>query len=164
MIQEEEIIMNWWQIFLAAVNAMLQDISSGRFILESEKDIQSTIFYHVVLSLANPPTPVQVHAEPTKAGLKPDLVLGADDVFVEIKLSKANNGGYSQAIASWNSDINKLKTYKNNWQNAICVFIGIDEAGYHSNPTSKNYFNPATHQLQGQWQVANNRNVLIAYI
>ena len=155
--------MDFSNLFNDALSAALKDINSGRFALQSEKDLQSIIFHHALLLVDESVHQIGIHAEPTKAGLRPDLVFGQDEVFVEIKLSKSGIGGYTQALESWKSDVKKLKAYKEKWPDARCVFLAIDESGYHSDPLKQNFFDPVVNQLQGNWQkFINNKRILIA--
>jgi hypothetical protein len=143
--------MSFSAIFDKALASALDGIRGGKFELQSEKDIQALVFHEALVLIENTDLPPKVHAEPTRAGLKPDLVFGDDEVFVEIKLSRIGTGGYTEAIRKWGEDITKLRKYKSQWPSARCVFVAVDEAGYHSNSSSKNFFNVPGHGLRGNW-------------
>jgi hypothetical protein len=143
--------MNFSEIFDKALSSALETIRQGRFQLQSEKDIQALVSHKAFVLLENRGLSPKVHAEPTRAGLKPDLVFGDDEVFVEIKLSRPGTGGYTEATAKWGEDVGKLRKYKSKWPSARCVFVAVDEGGYHSRSSSKNFFNPAGHGLHGTW-------------
>ena len=74
---------------------------------QSEKDIQAWIFHEAVLLVKRERLSPKLHAEPTRQGARPGLVFGEDEVFVEIKLSEADVGGYTQAREKWYEDIVK---------------------------------------------------------
>lgn len=114
------------------------------------KDLQSLLFHHALILMQNRSLPWQIHAEPKRYGSYPDLVLGKDEVFVEIKFSKPSNGGYTQALEGYKGDVDKLKKYKNNRPFSSCLFLAIDESNYFFQPNSQNYFNPAQNGLSGQ--------------
>ena len=143
--------MTFSELFDDAAATALEDVKSGRFDLQSEKDIQAIIFHHAARKAQDLGLPLNLHAEPTKVERRPDLVFGEQEVFVECKLSKGSIGGYTDAIKKWREDIEKLRRYKSQWPMARCVFVAVDEVGYHSNPSSKNYFDPAAEQLTGKW-------------
>jgi hypothetical protein len=137
-----------------AVTATLDYSKNNRFEFLSEKDIQSLVFHHAITLAQQKGLPLKVHAEPTKVGSKPDLVLGDDEVFVEIKFSKKENtGGYTEALKKWHEDISKLRQYKKAFPTARCLFLGIDEGPYLSNPSSGNFFNPSEENLKGEWKL-----------
>ncbi|MFQ5871410.1 MAG: hypothetical protein ACE5IJ_08260 [Thermoplasmata archaeon] len=143
--------MDFSELFDKAVTAFLEMVRDGGFNLHSEKDIQALIFHYALTLTESNSLPQKLHAEPTKAGMRPDLVLGDDEVFLEVKLSKAHSGGYTQAVRSWVADVKKLQRYRSLWPESRCVFLGIDEAGHHSSPSSDNYFDPVAAGLRGRW-------------
>jgi len=107
----------------------------------------------------------QIHVQPRRYGSEPDLVLGGDEIFVEIKFSKRGTGGYTEALEKWKETINKLKKYKKNKPSSSCLFLAIDESNYLSQPDSQNYFNPTQNGLSGRWKLlSNNANLLIGEI
>ena len=157
--------MNFSELFDRAANLTLAQIGSGEFILQSEKDIQALVFHQAIVLAQESGLPLDIHAEPARMGKEPDLVLGEDEVFVETKLSKAGSGGYSTALGAWHSDIDKLRKYKSKWPTARCIFLAVDEAGYHSSPSSLNFFDPTSEGLRGIWaQVTSASSFLLAEI
>jgi hypothetical protein len=144
--------MEFCQVFERALAAALDDSRNGRFTFSSERDIQALIFHHAIVLAEQRGLPLKIHAEPPKCESKPDLVLGDDEVFVEIKLSKPGSGAYTDSREKWRQDISKLRRYKEASPSALCVFLAIDEAGYHSRPSSKNFFGPTREGLKGEWR------------
>ena len=143
--------MDFSKLFDKAVSSFLDLMRRRAFELQSEKDIQALIFHYTITISWKCGVQPMVHAEPTRARLRPDLVLGDNEVFMECKLSKADSGGYSEAIKSWRADVKKLRKYHIRWPESRCVMLGIDEAGYHSSPSSENYFDPRKVGLKGTW-------------
>ena len=143
--------MTFGELLDKAVSLFLGQTRNKEFKLESEKDIQALVFHHAVVLAQQVGLPLKIHAEPTRIDRKPDLVLGEDEAFVEIKLSKSGTGGYTQALVKWREDIDKLRAYKANWLNARCIFFAVDESGYHSSPNSKSFFDPQVLSLRGTW-------------
>jgi hypothetical protein len=142
----------------AAIAAVRDDILNGRFEVESERDLQAMIYYHARLTASQRGLPDnQVHAEPQKVAkgisyVYPDLVLGNDEVFVELKFIRSGASGAQMKLKGWKEDAGKLHDYKQRWPNARCIFFAVDEAHHHSNPAHKDYFDPQAHGLQGAWQ------------
>jgi len=153
--------MTYSEIFDIAVSAAFERIRQGKFELQSEKDIQALIFHEALVLTEGQGLPPKVHAEPTRADLKPDLVLGGEEVFVEIKLSKVVTGGYTEATRKWGEDVEKLKKYRSQWPSGRCVFLAVDEAGYHSRSSSKNFFDPCGQGLRGNWQALGTKTWLL---
>jgi len=137
----------WSEIFEHALERTLQDIESQSFEIQSEKDIQALLFHHSLALAAERNVPRQVHAEPTVLQrLKPDLVFGGKEIFLEIKLAiHTPRKGMFEAV-------DKLGKYKSRWPKSRCFFLCIDEVGYYSSPSSKNYLNPKDLSLKGDWR------------
>lgn len=144
--------MSFSKVFDDATATALEDVRRGRFDLQSEKDIQALVFHYAILLAEKLGLPLKLHAEPTRAEQKPDLVFGDNEVIVELKLSKAATGGYTEAVKKWRGDVEKLRKYKSHWPTARCIFLAVDEANYHSAPSSANYFNPSAENLRGGWK------------
>jgi hypothetical protein len=148
-----EVKVGFSKVFDAAVEAALDSSKKGRFEFLSEKDIQALVFHYAIIFAGQEGLQLKVHAEPTKNTARSDLVLGDDEIFVEIKFSKeGRSGGFTQALKNWHDDIDKLRQYKTTFPTARCVFLAVDEGPYLSNPSSDNFFNPAKENLKGEWR------------
>src|SRR5260370_28465127 len=144
--------MGFSEVFDAAATATLGYSKNGQLEFLSEADIQAMIFHHAVTFAEKASLPLKIHAELSKVGAEPDLVLGHDEVFVEIKLSKSNSGGYKTALRNWHKDIEKLRQYRKSFPSARCVFLAVDDGPYLSNPSSTNFFDPSRENLKGDWK------------
>jgi hypothetical protein len=143
--------MNFSELFNSATAAAFEDLGKGQFVIESKMDIQALVFHHAVTLAKSQGLPLKVHVEPTKLTLKPDLVFGDDEVFVQVKFVKAGSGAYRETLHKWKGEVWKLRRYKSNWPEARCVLLAVDEAGYHSLPGPADFFDPATEKLKGAW-------------
>jgi hypothetical protein len=139
-------------MFASATGKALKDIKLGRFFPESERDLQALVFHHAVSLLDPSPAPLKIHAEPERFGSHPDLVVGDNELFVEMKLGKRGTGGYTNALKTWLSDLGKLRNYRASVPAAHCLFLAVDRSNYFSNVASGNFFNPADHGLAGEWK------------
>jgi len=141
-----------------ALDATIDDISRGRFAPESEHDLQAMVYLHsrrlaALKGLADN----RIHAEPprTARGVKtehPDLVLGDNEVFLQLKFIRSGATGEQMKVRHWVDDIESLKGFKAKWSSSRCIFFAIDEVHNHSNPRSKNYFEPSGNGLRGEWR------------
>jgi hypothetical protein len=141
--------MSFSDLFDSATAAAFEDLRKGQFVIESKMDIQALVFHHAATLAKSRGLPLKVHVEPTRLALKPDLVFGDEEVFVEVRHVKA--GAYAEALRKWRGDVWKLRRYKSNWPQARCVFLAVDEGGYHSLSGPADFFDPATEKLKGAW-------------
>lgn len=151
----EEMSVDYLSIFSRAAGNALKDIKIGRFTPEGERDLQALVFHHVVALLDASPATLYVHADPARFGDYPDLVLGDDALFIELKMGKRATGGYTHALKEWSNDIQRLRKYKSKVPRARCVFLGLDQSNYLSNAASINFFDPGKNGLLGAWQRLN---------
>jgi hypothetical protein len=160
----------YYNIFQIALSKTINDYLTGLFIFESQRDLQSLIFHYVIEMLKENKlqVPLQIHVEATRYNFIPDLILGLDDIFVEIEFSKRTTAGaFTQALQNWIRDVEKLKKYKSRKPSSRCFFLAIDESSYHyhARPNLKNSFYPAQYGLTGQLtQLANKSYLLLGEV
>lgn len=145
----QETCMNFSDLFDGAATAAFEELRKGEFIVESKTDIQALLFHHAALLARSHGLPLKVHVEPIRLALKPDLVFGDEEVFVEVRHIKA--GAYAEALQKWRGDVWKLHRYKSNWPQARCVFLAIDQGGHPSLSEPTDFFDPTTEKLKGAW-------------
>ena len=132
------------QLFTDAVEIFLFDYTSNKVRLYSERDLQSHLFYHIrkLMQEQGFPTPFQVYAEKRVFGReKVDLVLGDNEVLVELKL-EPDYPGVSKPVVfttlrdaggrgsgSIEYDIDKIQRYCD--QGRSSHLLVIDEDGLH---------------------------------
>lgn len=143
--------MNFSDLFDTATKAAFEQMRKGRFVFESNMDIQALVFHHAAALVEDHGLPLKVHVGPTKLKLKPDLVFGDEEVFVEVKLVKADSGRSKGALHELKGDVWKLRRYKSHWPQARCVLLAVDEAGSHSLSGAADFFDPITEKLKGAW-------------
>lgn len=164
---EDQHASGFWNVLEVAIAAVRDDILDGRFEAESERDLQAMIYYHARRAAAQRGLPDnRVHADPPRVVrgvgyVYPDLVLGDNEAFLEIKFIRGGASGEQMKLKGWKDDAGKLGEYKRVWPSARCIFFAIDEAHHHSNPTHKDYFDPVKHGLQGDWRPFGNRGNLV---
>jgi len=135
--------MNYNEIFIESWNSVLKRYKEGNVRFLSEADLRCHIFSECLKLLIREKMeiPYKIHAE--KSILSPrqkaDLVLGADEVIVEIKF-EPNYPGVSKPVVfreDVEKDIAKMEEYlKRGAQHAH--FVMIDEDGQHArNPRIK---------------------------
>ncbi len=143
--------MNFSDLFNSATTAAFEDLRKGQFVVESKTDIQALVFRHAARLARSHGLPLKIHVEPTKLALKPDLVFGDEEVFVQVKFVKAGSGGSGDTLRKWRGDVWKLRRYKSHWPQARCVLLAVDEAGHYSLSGQADFFDPAAEKLKGAW-------------
>jgi len=129
-------------IFLEAWKNVLQGYRDAEIRLLSERDLQSHLFSESLklMRAQNFPTPYKFHAERSILSKhKTDLVLGEDDIAVEMKL-EPDYPGVSKPVAfreEVEKDIKSLDEYIKRGMK-YAHFVMIDEDGDHArNPRIK---------------------------
>jgi hypothetical protein len=120
-------------VLVASWNSILEKLERGEIILESEDDLRCHLFHECLVALTatdlKPAFPIHAEAEYF------DMILGANDVAVELKFSKKEQGGYTVQKKNILRDLGKLKQSK-----AKSAYFGIvSEVNYFFKPESENY-------------------------
>lgn len=137
--------MNYDKIFDMALNRVLKDYSDNKIRLYSERDLQSHLFHECRRLMEKQvfPFPLKLYAEKSvfSRRSKVDLVLGDNEVLVELKLepdyprvskpvvwsTKREAGG----PGSVEGDLEKIEKYAS--KGKFAHFFMIDEDGRHVN-------------------------------
>jgi len=137
--------MNYNELFLSAWESILKKYEHGKIKFLSESDFQSHLFSECLkwLSNAKTETPYKIHAERSiiSPHKKTDIVLGGDEVAVEIKFEPDYPGmpaskkpvtfiRKSEGSGSIEHDVEKLSDYKRLGVKHA-HFVMIDEDEFH---------------------------------
>jgi len=134
---------DYQQLFLYAMNNVLNDYENGKIRIFSESDLQSNLFYECRKQMEEHsfPYPLKLY---TERGVfsrqsKVDLVLGDDEVLVELKVESDYLGVSKPVVFSTKAeaagsgivegDLEKIGEYSKKGKHAH--FLMIDEDGRH---------------------------------
>lgn len=130
------------ELFSNAIVDLIGDYESGRFAPKTEADIQSHLYARILGRLADDLRPIPVHVNWRLASSPPgrkramhDLVLGNDEVIVEIKF-EPKYAGVSSPVCFADEIVKDVDRLKLAIEHGIpsCHFLLIDEAGcWHRN-------------------------------
>jgi hypothetical protein len=136
--------MTYNELFLKAWEGILKEYEAGKIKFLSERDLQSHLFSECLklMSGEGAETPYKIHAEKSimSPHKKTDLVLGDDEVVIEIKLEPDYPGmptskkpvtfiRKSEGSGSVEDDVEKLSEYKRlGVKHAHFVMIDEDES------------------------------------
>jgi hypothetical protein len=92
------------KVFEDALSNVLKDYSDNKIQFLSESDLQAHLFYErrKLMEERDFPRPLKLHFEKSvfSKHAKVDLVLGDDEVLVELKLARARGAGWFISILS----------------------------------------------------------------
>jgi len=135
--------MDYDKLFSDALNRVLDDYSNNKIRFYSERDLQGHLFHECrrLMEEREFPYPLKLYAEKSvfSKHVKVDLVLGDDEILVELKLepdypgvskpvvfsTKRESGGYG----SVEDDLEKIEEYAR--KGKCAHFVMIDEDGRH---------------------------------
>ena len=135
--------MDYEKLFIDALHRVLDEYSKNRIIFYSERDLQGHLFFECrrLMEERDFPLPLKLFAEKSvfsKRG-KVDLVLGDDEVLVELKLEPDYPGVNKPVVfstkteaagsGSVESDLEKIEKCAQKGKHAH--FVMIDEDGRH---------------------------------
>jgi hypothetical protein len=149
------------KLFEDALSNVLKDYSDNKIQFFSERDLQANLFYECrkLMEERDFPRPLKLYAEKSvfsKHG-KVDLVLGDDEVLVELKL-EPDYPGVSKPVVfstkreaagsgSIESDLDKIEEYSRRGKSAH--FLMIDEDGRHVRKLANEHWKPVYVKLNG---------------
>lgn len=162
--------MDYNRLFVDALQNVLNEYKNGKISFLSEADLQSHLFGECVRMMREQKiqaTPYHVYAEKGvfEKRKKVDLVLGNDEVVVELKLEpdipEAGQGRVFTTIrdaggvgyGSIEEDLQKLEKYARKGKHAH--FVMIDETGHHNKKIVQNLWQKVT---------AKNREVYLLHV
>lgn len=134
--------MNYEDLFDTAFSNTIRDYSNHEILFYSERDLQAHLFYECrrIMEKECFPKPLKLYAEKAvfSRHSKVDLVLGDNEVLVELKLEPVYPGVPSPVIFTWKKgnptsiegDLEKVAEYAK--RGAVAHFIVIDESGRHA--------------------------------
>ena len=135
--------MDYDKLFDDALNCVLEKYSENRIRFYSERDLLGHLFYECrrLMEERGFPFPLKLYAEKTvfSKRTKVDLVLGDDEILVEMKLEPDYPGVSKPVVfstkreaagsASVESDLEKIEKYAR--KGRCAHFVMIDEDGRH---------------------------------
>lgn len=137
------------EVFRKALIELMGDYENGRLEINSERDIQCHIYYACMklMRKSNFELPYRLHAEkrpfPYKTGKTADLILGSNEVVVEVKLLKRGESATTDKTKAAKADVTKKLAEYANLGVRNAYFIMVDEHGH-----SKRH-------LPGKWRTVN---------
>ena len=144
-----------------ALSNVLKDYSDDRIQFSSERDLQAHLFYECrkLMEERDFPRPLKLYVEKSvfSKHAKVDLVLGNDEVLVELKL-EPDYPGVSKPVVfstkreaagsgSIESDLDKIEEYSRKGKSAH--FLMIDEDGRHVEKLGRRHWKPIYVKLNG---------------
>jgi len=131
--------MDYDKLFDDALNNVLKAYSEGNIRFYSERDLQGHLFFECrrLMEEREFPIPLKLYAEKSvfSKHVKVDLVLGDDEILVELKL-EPDYPGVSKSVVfttgagSIESDLKKIQEYTS--KGKCAHFVMIDEDGQHA--------------------------------
>jgi hypothetical protein len=147
------------KLFEDALSNVLKDYSDNKIQFFSERDLQAHLFYECrkLMEERDFPRPLKLYAEKSVFSkyVKVDLVLGDDEVLVELKL-EPDYPGVSKSVVfstkkdgsgSMESDLEKIEEYSRKGKSAH--FLMIDEDGRHVRKLASEHWKPIYVKLNG---------------
>lgn len=148
-------------LFEDALSSVLKDYSDNKIQLFSERDLQAHLFYECrsLMEERDFPRPLKLYVEKSvfSKHAKVDLVLGDDEVLVELKLEPEYPGVSKPVVfstkkeaagsGSIESDLEKIEEYSRKGKSAH--FLMIDEDGRHARKLASEHWKPICAKLNG---------------
>lgn len=131
--------MDYDKLFDGALNCVLKGYSENKIRFFSESDLQGHLFYECRRQMEERrfPTPFKLYSEKSvfSKHVKVDLVLGDDEILVELKLEPDYLGVskpvvFTTGTGSIESDLKKIQEYAS--EGKCAHFVMIDEDGQHA--------------------------------
>jgi len=131
--------MDYDMLFNDALDFVLKGYSENKIRLFSERDLLGHLFYECrrLMEERGFPTPFKLYSEKSvfSKHVKVDLVLGDDEILVELKLEPDYPGVskpvvFTAGTGSIESDLTKIKEYSS--EGKCAHFVMIDEDGQHA--------------------------------
>jgi hypothetical protein len=151
--------MDYDRLFEDALSSVLKDYSDNKIQFFSERDLQAHLFYECrrLMEERDFPRPLKLYVEKSvfSKHAKVDLVLGNDEVLVELKL-EPDYPGVSKPVVfstkkdgsgSIESDLEKIEEYSRKGKSAH--FLMIDEEGRHVRKLANAQWKPIYVKLNG---------------
>lgn len=149
------------KLFEDALSNVLKDYSDNKIQFISERDLQAHLFYECrrLMEERDFPQPVKLYVEKSVLSkhAKVDLVLGDDEVLVELKLEPDYPGVNKPVVfstkkeaagsGSIESDLEKIEEYSRKGKSAH--FLMIDEDGRHMRKLASEHWIPIYVKLNG---------------
>lgn len=147
------------KLFEDALSYVLKDYSNNKIQFISERDLQAHLFYECrkLMEGRDFPRPLKLYVEKSvfSEHAKVDLVLGDDEVLVELKL-EPDYPGVSKPVVfttkkdgsgSIECDLEKIEEYSRKGKSAH--FLMIDEDGHHVRKLASKNWKPIYLKLNG---------------
>jgi hypothetical protein len=158
--------MDYNAIFENALKHVLEDYSANKIHFFSERDLQGHLFHECrkLMEQEGFPSPLKLYAEKSifSKHAKVDLVLGDDEVLVELKLEPDYPGvnkpvvfttkKESAGAGSIENDLEKIDEYSHKGKSAH--FVMIDEDGRHVNRIANQQWKAIYVKLNGPKKLA----------
>lgn len=148
--------MDYDKLFEDALKSVLKAYSEGKIRFYSEKDLQGHLFFECrrLMEEREFPVPLKLFAEKSvfSKHVKVDLVLGDDEILVELKLEPDYPGVskpvvFTTGAGSVESDLEKIEEYA---RRGKCThFVMIDEDGQHARRILTGEWKPIYVKLNG---------------
>lgn len=105
-----DIMQEYTDLLKTAWSNLLAKIDKGSISVWSEGDLHFQLFreLHDLCTREGWEEPFQIHAEISVAGYKPDLVLGNEEVIIELKHEREGTGGYTQHRGAYDEVVRKI--------------------------------------------------------
>jgi len=148
--------MDYDKLFDGALNNVLETYSEGKIRFYSERDLQGHLFFECrrLMEEEGFSTPLKLYAEKSvfNKHVKVDLVLGDNEILVELKLEPDYPGVskpvvFTRGTGSIESDLKKIQEYSN--EGKCAHFVMIDEDGQHARLISTGEWKPLYVKLNG---------------
>jgi hypothetical protein len=153
--------MDYDRLFEDSLSNVLKDYSDNKIQFFSERDLQAHLFYDCrrLMEERDFPRPLKLYVEKSvfSKHAKVDLILGDDEVLVELKL-EPDYPGVSKPVVfstkteaagsgSIESDLDKIEEYSRKGKSAH--FLMIDEDGRHVRKLANEHWKPIYVKLNG---------------